>query len=176
MSPEVLQRIQSKNSQKKYAKERPNFEQKPKRNNFIDYNMELDEELPQKKEERMPKTEEKKKPESINIIQLEPEKLPTIGTAEPKTAVQQLINLSNSAPQQFSSPQPQPSTQPHISPLPPTAQLPANPKGIPTTQQPPQANFPVFKKEQRDTLSEDQDIEDSLEKLVSEELRQKTTF
>ena len=87
MSPEVLQRIQSKNSQKKYAKERPNFEQKPKRNNFIDYNMELDEELPQKKEERMPKTEEKKKPESINIIQLEPEKLPIIGTVEPKAAV-----------------------------------------------------------------------------------------
>jgi len=50
------------------VKERPNFEQKPKRNNFIDYNMELDEEIPAKKEERMPKTEEKKKSESLNTI------------------------------------------------------------------------------------------------------------
>lgn len=66
----------SKNSQKKYVKDRPTFEQKPKRNNFIDYNMELDNDTPLKKEERMPKTEEKKKSESINIIQQETEKIP----------------------------------------------------------------------------------------------------
>ena len=58
----------NKNSQKNQVKERPNFEQKPKRNNFIDYNMELDEEIPVKKEDRMPKTEEKKKSESLNTI------------------------------------------------------------------------------------------------------------
>lgn len=44
-------------------------ESKPKKNNFIDYNNDLEEEKLVKKEDRLIKTDEKKKSEPIPIIQ-----------------------------------------------------------------------------------------------------------